>query len=146
MSNDNKKVPDSWQHNPYTEIPAPLQILGMGPVELRLRDIRPTADFLVNTLGYRPVGNNIYTLDTEGLYSDFVLIEDTGERAKPGRGYVHHIAVSVPADKDLETILEKIKQLPGENSGIIDRYFLNRFTTVTIRLCMNLPQKHLVSQ
>lgn len=123
IDNHDRKIPEVWQHNPYSDIPENLQILGMGPVELRLRDIRPTADFLIDILGYQPLSADVYSLDSKGLYSDFVLVEDNGERVKPGRGYVHHIAVSVPTDEDLEAIRQKIDQLSGSNSGIIDRYF-----------------------
>lgn len=42
-----------WQHNAYSEIPQAYQILGIGPVELRVRNAARTVEFLENVLGYR---------------------------------------------------------------------------------------------
>lgn len=125
MVNGDHTIPKVWHYNPYTDVPSEHQILGMGPVELHLRNLAPTIDFLTNVLGYQPhpSDENVYTLDQSGRYSDFVLVEEQGESVKPGRGYVHHIAVSIPTDEALQTVLEKLDQLPGNNSGIIDRYF-----------------------
>ncbi|UXR35511.1 VOC family protein [Staphylococcus simulans] len=125
MVNGDNAVPNAWHANPYTDVPQEFQILGMGPVELHLRNLQPTIDFLTNTLGYHAHfgDDNVYTLNPNGRYTDFVLVEEQGQSVKPGRGYVHHIAVSVPTDEALETLLDKLEQLPGSTSGIIDRYF-----------------------
>lgn len=123
MVNDQTSIPHIWQSNPFTDIDAKFQILGMGPVELRLRNLRPTVDFLTETLGYTDQGNHDFTLNKDGYYTDIVLVEDSSSPVKPGRGYVHHIALSVKDDEDLEAIMHKIDQLPGSHSGIIDRYF-----------------------
>ena len=63
------------------------------------------------------------TLAPQGLYSDFVVIEQQGQRERPGRGYIHHIAVNTPQMNDLDAIYKKLQQQPQSNSGIIDRYF-----------------------
>lgn len=126
LVNDNYKIPTTWRKNPYTNVPVQYQILGMGPVELRVREAQPTIDFLKNELNYAPrqdTDETIMTLDQEGLYTDFVVIEQQGERARSGQGYVHHIAVNTPKDSNLEAILNTINHNPGNNSGIIDRYF-----------------------
>lgn len=126
IANDQYKMPNTWRKNPYTNIPLQYQILGMGPVELRLRDTQKTIDFLQNELQYTPRKNTsetVMTLDESGLYSDFVIVEQQGQRVRPGQGYVHHIAVNTPKDSNLEAILDIINHNPGNNSGIIDRYF-----------------------
>ena len=126
LVNDDYKIPTTWRKNPYTDVPVQHQILGMGPVELRVREAQPTIDFLKNELNYTPrqdTDETVMTLDQEGLYTDFVVIEQQGERARPGQGYVHHIAVNTPKDSNLEAVLNTINHNPGNNSGIIDRYF-----------------------
>ncbi|MDW5470482.1 VOC family protein [Staphylococcus equorum] len=126
LVNDDYKIPTTWRKNPYTNVPVQHQILGMGPVEVRVREAQPTIDFLKNELNYAPrqdTDETIMTLDQEGLYTDFVVIEQQGERARPGQGYVHHIAVNTPKDSNLEAVLNTISHNPGNNSGIIDRYF-----------------------
>ena len=126
LVNDDYKIPTTWRKNPYTDVPVQHQILGMGPVELRVRKAQPIIDFLKNELNYalrQDTDETVMTLDQEGLYTDFVVIEQQGERARPGQGYVHHIAVNTPKDSNLEAVLNTINHNPGNNSGIIDRYF-----------------------
>lgn len=79
-----------------------------------------------NVLGYRKRDDksfDVLTLAPQGLYSDFVVIEQQGQRERPGRGYIHHIAVNTPLMSDLDAIYKKLQQQPQSNSGIIDRYF-----------------------
>ncbi|HHC9656017.1 TPA: VOC family protein [Staphylococcus aureus] len=126
LVNDSFEVPHQWQHNAYSEIPQAYQILGIGPVELRVRNAARTVEFLENVLGYRKRDNesfDVLTLAPQGLYSDFVVIEQQGQRERPGRGYIHHIAVNTPQMSDLDAIYKKLQQQPQSNSGIIDRYF-----------------------
>ncbi len=58
LVNDSFEVPHQWQHNAYSEIPQAYQILGIGPVELRVRNAARTVEFLENVLGYRKRDNN----------------------------------------------------------------------------------------
>ncbi|MBO1198714.1 VOC family protein [Staphylococcus simiae] len=126
LVNDDYEIPHAWQKNRYSDVPQQYQILGMGPVELRVRDSKRTIDFLENVLNYHQRDNfeeTVLTVVDNGLYSDFVVIEQAGERVRPGRGYIHHIAVNTPKDSDLDAIYNEIQQQPQNNSGIIDRYF-----------------------
>ncbi len=126
LVNDSFEVPHQWQHNVYSEIPQAYQILGIGPVELRVRNAARTVEFLENVLGYRKRDNksfDVLTLAPQGLYSDFVVIEQQGQRERPGRGYIHHIAINTPQMSDLDAIYKKLQQQTQSNSGIIDRYF-----------------------
>ncbi|MGJ5712548.1 VOC family protein [Staphylococcus auricularis] len=124
--NGDHTLPTAWRHNRYTDIPELYQILGLGPVELRVRDKEATVSFLRDVLEYHQRDFDevtVYTLDDDGLYTDFVVVEQQGEHVRPGRGYVHHIAVNTPSDDDLNTIYKRIQNEPRKNSGIIDRFF-----------------------
>ena len=118
LVNDNYYTPNAWRKNPYTEIPEQYQILGMGPVELRVKNAQATLDFLKNSLSYTlrsDLNETVMTLDHNGLYTDFVIVEQQGERARPGQGYVHHIAVNTPKDTDLNSTHKIIEQQPENN-------------------------------
>lgn len=123
--NGSYKIPSNWQGNSYSSIPMEVQILGMGPVELHLKELAPTLQFLTQTLNYqvRPQHRHILTLNKEGLYSDFVLVEDHSSTVKPGHGYTHHIAVDVANEADLAEVIRRIDRLPGNHTPIIDRGF-----------------------
>src|SRR5699024_5465204 len=74
LVNDNYHTPNAWRNNPYTEIPEQYQILGMGPVELRVKNAQATLDFLKNCLSYTlrsDVNETVMTLDQNGLYNEF---------------------------------------------------------------------------
>lgn len=124
IPNNGRPTPKVWKENSYSVIPNAHQILGMGPVELRVQDTQSTIDFLINTLGYKDKGHDhLYTLNADGLYTDFVVIQQDELSVRPGRGYVHHIAVEVPTEEDLIELMQKIDTLPGDHTDIIDRYF-----------------------
>ena len=126
MVNNQHALPTFWRHNPYSDIPKKYQILGMGPVELRVKKTQPTMEFLTQTLGYYRRDDTtelVYTLDDSGYYTDIVVVSQQGASARPGQGYVHHLALNTPTDDDLTAMHNSINQLPGNNSGIVDRYF-----------------------
>ncbi|MBO3077660.1 VOC family protein [Mammaliicoccus vitulinus] len=126
LPNGNRKVPQDWRNNRYTDVPNEHQIMGMGPIEFKIDDVSEMKDFLENDLNFELVDSEselLYTIDFEGLYSDIVLREEEGEKERPGKGSIHHLALSV-ADEDE---LNKVKQLLDEkkvvHSGIVDRDF-----------------------
>ena len=126
IANNHAVTPKQWCNNTYTEIPSDYQILGLGPIELRVTDAQSMRTFLSNVLGYhhRSLGTyNAMTLDDNGLYSDFIIVEDNDVRARPGQGYVHHIAVNTPTDQDLEAVRAALDARHYKHTGVIDRYF-----------------------
>lgn len=123
IQNDDYTYPAFWKKNSYSDIPAEYQIVGMGPVELRVKKTEPTRQFLTDILQYEERAPLHFTQDKGGLYSDLIVVEEDGPSVRPGRGYIHHIAVDVPDDSDLEAIIRYLDELPGSHSGIIDRYF-----------------------
>lgn len=126
ISNNDYTVPDVWRRTSNYGIPEAYQILGLGPVELKVTDRTSTLNFLKHSLNYHireDTGMVILTRDESGLYSDIIVSETPGIKAKPGRGYVHHIALNTPTEADLTDIFERIAQKQGKNTGIIDRSF-----------------------
>lgn len=124
ISNGDFKLPLAPRHA-TSDIPKDYQITMLGPIMIKVNDMTPTVNFLRETLNYKKredVDEVIMAQDDTGLYTDIMIIEEKGEKKKPGRGYVHHIALSTPDDNTLDEILNVIEE-HGESSGIIDRYF-----------------------
>lgn len=124
ISNGDFKLPLTPRHA-TSDIPKDYQITMLGPIMIKVNDMTPTVNFLRETLNYKKredVDEVIMAQDDTGLYTDIMIIEEKGEKEKPGRGYVHHIALSTPDDNTLDEILNVIEE-HGESSGIIDRYF-----------------------
>ncbi|MEJ7202511.1 ring-cleaving dioxygenase, partial [Staphylococcus epidermidis] len=77
LVNDDYQTPEQWSANDDTVIPKDVQILGMGPVELRSRKPEALTEFLEHILGYHQRNDleaddntTIMTLDEQGLYTD----------------------------------------------------------------------------
>lgn len=126
LPNGERKVPQSWRHNRYTDVPEEHQIMGMGPVEFKIDDVSEMKNFLENDLHFELVDSEselLYTIDFEGLYSDIILKEVEGERERPGKGSIHHLALSVADEKELNKVKELLDEKGVVHSGIVDRDF-----------------------
>lgn len=125
--NDDYETPSDWAAHTYTDIPAEYQILGMGPIELRVRDTASTLTFLTDVLDFklRDGYDHIVSVNPNGLYSDIVIVQEQDPLVKVGYGYTHHIALSVQDTDDLEEIIRRIDSLPGRHTPIIDRGFFH---------------------
>ena len=95
--NDDYETPSDWTSHTYTFIPAEYQILGMGPVELRVRGTEFLLNFLINILDFelRDSYDNIITVNPNGLYSDILIAHQQDPYVEVGHGYTHHIALTV---------------------------------------------------
>ena len=124
MDNAQRKIPDDWKHPVENDIPAQHQILGLGPIEVHVQDAKTTVDYLRDELGYTAYDEKEGTamsLDSDGRYTDIVVVEKGGPVVRPGRGYVHHHAVSVSDHSALERVTALHDTLKVQHSGIIDR-------------------------
>ena len=145
ISNADYHTPAAWRKSPYSNVPENYQIMGLGPVEITVRDQAPTVTFLQDILGYhlRDSEETIFTLDNDSLYSDLVIIENQNETARPGRGYVHHIALNTPSDDDLNEVRRRINHEFGEHLKVIDRYFFKslyfRHNKIMFEFATELP-------
>lgn len=123
IANDDYTLPQEWGNPTASDIPEEYQILGMGPIEIHVKDIDSTLNYLSKHIDYHERSNmdeHTFTLVDDGLYSDIVVIQKDGPNVRPGRGYVHHHAIATTKEA-LPKIIEKHDHLPGRHSGLIDR-------------------------
>ncbi len=95
-----------WEQGP---IPQAHSLRGFHSVTLWLADIEPTADLLVNQMGYtfagqegnrhRFIGGPESLANTLDILHRPVQPEDRPEQAEFGAGSIHHIAFRVPTDE-----------------------------------------------
>mgnify|MGYP003863986589 FL=1 len=88
-------------------VPAERQLRGLGPVSSALPEAEPTARFLVELLGFRPLGEGPDPEDGKarvlrlacgpcGAGGELQLRLRPGlPRARPGAGGVHHLAFQI---------------------------------------------------
>lgn len=127
--NQDEQLPPFWQKWEKSPVPLEHHILGMGPVELTVQYLDKTKDVLTTLLGYSVITAN----ETESIfqsvrgapYSEIVVKQLDGVKAKPGRGSVHHLAIRVKNKEELEKWDERIKAYGLRTTGVIDRHYFH---------------------
>ena len=113
---------DFWEPWPQTDILEEHLIQGMGTVEMTVRDEAALAKTLTEIFGYT-AQNHIYQKQLGSALGEIMVIEQQGDREKPGRGSIHHLALRVKDLEELEDVLAQARAHGFKSKGIIDRYF-----------------------
>ncbi|WP_138754401.1 ring-cleaving dioxygenase [Paenibacillus sinopodophylli] len=116
-------------------VPAEFGILGLGPVQLTVKNPEPTLLVLTQLMGFREKGSypstvagqpDIVVLETgEGGSGAEVHLEERLDlpRERQGYGGVHHVAFRVDNDDELREWIEHIRGVRIPNSGFVDRFY-----------------------
>ncbi|GAK13528.1 ring-cleaving dioxygenase [Geomicrobium sp. JCM 19039] len=124
---DDKREPSSPE-----EIPNDYNILGLGPVRLKVQYVEPTSDVLTDVLGFTKKGEYkngehrvfVFEADRAGLSGQVHVEEDkTSPKAREGRGSVHHVAFRVETEEELQQWVKRIEDEGFQTSGFVDRYY-----------------------
>ncbi|MFA1818946.1 ring-cleaving dioxygenase [Virgibacillus oceani] len=128
----NKKdanIPGFWEPWDKSDIKKDHLILGIGSVEITVRDIKSTKDALQEIFRYIEVSaseKEIIMQSIEGeIFGEIVLKEEAGSVERPGRGSVHHLAIRAKNEEELRMWEEKIKEKGFVSTGVIDRYYFH---------------------
>lgn len=128
-----------WDESP---VPAEFQSRGLGYSEITVPQLEPTDTFLTNALGLThdhtyPVAEDerfqvhVYRIGEGGPHAEFhVVVRDDLPRSRHGSGGVHHVALRVPVDDEIDDWASHLDELGYRNSGVVGRHF---FTSVYVR-------------
>ncbi len=121
-----------WDHSP---VPAARQIRGLGPIELTVPLLTPTAAVLERVLGMRRAGTyadplrpevdvSVFAMASGGAGAEVHVREVPGEPpARPGAGGVHHVAFRVADREGQRAFLRRLDDLRIPNSGEVERFY-----------------------
>lgn len=127
LNNNGDAVPDSWTVWHDSVIDPQHRILGMGPIEITVRSIDRLARTLKDMFGYIEVSCSdqeaIYQSVAGHSYGEIVIKELEGVSEKPGRGSIHHLAISVKNIDELQHWDNIVKERGFQSSGIVDRFY-----------------------
>ncbi|WP_047983419.1 ring-cleaving dioxygenase [Ornithinibacillus californiensis] len=116
-----------WETWEKSEVPAEHQIQGMGPVEITVKRLEKLANTLTDMFGYKEVSRSereaIFQSVQGEVFGEIVVKYMDGPSEKPGRGSVHHLAIRVKNDEELQFWDEQVKQRGFHSSGIVDRFY-----------------------
>ncbi|ARF16270.1 ring-cleaving dioxygenase [Sporosarcina ureae] len=123
-----------WDQSP---VPKEYGIVGLGPSRFTVENVDETTALLTNILGFEE--KERYASETEGQPD--IIIFETGEggtgaeihleqrtdlpRERPGRGSVHHIALRVEDEDELNEFIHKLNDNGIPNSQYVDRYYFH---------------------
>jgi glyoxalase family protein len=129
---------------PWDESPVQVrfQVRGLGYNVITVPVLEPTDRFLTGALGlvqdhtYPVAGHEsystyVYRAGKDGVRSELhVEVRDDLPRARYGAGGVHHLALSVPVDNEIDAWARHLDELGYRNSGVVDRHY---FKSVYVR-------------
>ncbi len=127
LNNAGDYYPEYWSPWDHSDIEQKHRILGMGTIEITVRRLKRTAKTLKDLFGYVEVSLS----DTEAIYQsiagqsfgEIVIKQKEGERERPGKGSIHHLAIRVKNDEELRFWDEAVKERGFQSSGIVDRFY-----------------------
>ena len=127
LNHNSKDIPDEWKSWTGSPVPVDQQILGMGPIEMTVRRPKRLAQTLEDLFGYFKVATTedglIYQSVADAAHSEIVIKEQAGDRERPGRGSVHHLAIRAKNADELHYWEEQVKARGFHSTGILDRFY-----------------------
>lgn len=118
-----------WLNGP---VPVDVAIFGLGFSEWTVRRIEKTERVLTDVLGYRFASEferneqtvRVFETGDGGVATEIHLVDRPDVPSeRPGRGSVHHVAIRVEDDLEMEHWVERLNEFGISHSGLINRYY-----------------------
>ncbi|MCE4957279.1 VOC family protein [Macrococcoides caseolyticum] len=116
-----------------SSVPVEYGITGLGPFKMDVEDIEGFRTVLTEIFGYQLIGSfihplthqEIYTLsaDLGGTGDELQIVHNTNAPERPGKGSMHHIALRVKDEAELQEWVQYLNALKLPTSGFVDRHF-----------------------
>lgn len=127
LDNRGEEVPHDWAIWDDSIVPKEHQILGMGPIEITVKNLNKLAKTLTEMFGFveisRSEGEAIYQSIEGHAFGEILVKQLDGPSEKPGRGSIHHLAIRVKNGEELQYWANQVQERGFFSSKIIDRYF-----------------------
>jgi len=118
---------EHWKEWDQSNVPVEHQIQGMGSVEITVRRMDKLAQTLTELFGYTEITrleNEAIFQSVKGeIFGEIVLKFEEGPAEKPGRGSIHHLAIRVKDEEELQYWDEQVRARGFQSSGIVDRFY-----------------------
>lgn len=123
----NGEEAEQWQAWSGSTVPEPHQIRGMGTIEITVKRLDKLANLLTEVFGYkesfRSKDEAIFQADAHNSTGEILVKQVEGNREKPGRGSVHHLAIRAKNEEEMTFWEDKVKKIGFRSTNIIDRYY-----------------------
>lgn len=109
------------------DIPLEYAIVGLGQIDMKVNDIEATEQWLVSDLGFEPrsieENTRLYISHENRNDTRICLIFDSSPSEIHGAGSIHHLALRVANNDQLQETMDMLNVLGYVNSGIINRHY-----------------------
>jgi len=116
-----------WETWEKSDVPAEHQIQGMGTVEITVKRLDKLANTLTDLFGYKEVSRTeeeaIFQSIEGEVFGEIIVKFLDGPSEKPGRGSIHHLAIRVKNDEELEYWNAQVRARGFQSSGVVDRFY-----------------------
>lgn len=113
-----------WEKSPVPEKHA---IQGMGPIEITVRRLNKLRRTLTDLFHYEVITETDDMLQFQsvkgGVYGEIIAKQLDGQTERPGRGSVHHLAIRVKDEAELQYWDEKVRKRGFHSTGVLDRFY-----------------------
>ena len=123
--------------NPWAQssVPAPHQLLGLGPIRMSVPELKPTDRVLTTIMNMASVRTyvlpteaapavHVYRMKGTGPAAELhVAVEPNLPPARLGAGGVHHVAFRTPDEAEYGAWEERLSQFGVPTSGPVDRFY-----------------------
>jgi len=129
LNKNDAEIPGFWEPWEKSDINKEHLILGMGAVEITVRDMNSTKNTLQEIFGYTVVSASEKEMILQSIkgeiFGEIVLKEEAGAVERPGRGSIHHLAIRAKNEEELRMWDAKVKEKGFVSTGVIDRYYFH---------------------
>ncbi|RTQ92476.1 ring-cleaving dioxygenase [Lysinibacillus telephonicus] len=127
LNNNGEVIPEFWTSWPNSNVPSEHQILGMGTIEITVKNSSKLEKTLTEVLEFvvkeRSAEHIVFQSIKGQGFGEILVKEMDGPSERPGRGSIHHLALRAKDDEELNYWNEKIKERGFHSSGIVDRFY-----------------------
>lgn len=114
-------------------VPVEFGITGLGPFKMDVQDAEGFSSVLTEIFGYISTGTFVHPVtqqeiltfssDLGGTGDELQVVHNTEAKERPGKGSMHHIALRVKDEDELQEWIDFIKGNNIPSSGFVDRHF-----------------------
>ncbi|MBM7610504.1 glyoxalase family protein [Lysinibacillus composti] len=127
VNNNGEQIPEEWALWEDSIVAREHRILGMGPIEITVKNLNKLASTLTEVFDYVEVERtdkwSRYQSIKEQTFGEIVIKQLDGPKERAGRGSIHHLAIRAKNEEELKFWEEKVKERGYQSSGIVDRYY-----------------------
>lgn len=127
LDNNGERIPEEWALWEDSIVAREHRILGMGPIEITVKNLNKLASTLTEVFEYVEVEHSDewarYQSIKEQAFGEIVIKQLDGPRERAGQGSIHHLAIRAKNEDELKFWAEKVKERGFDSSGIVDRYY-----------------------